>query len=89
MTKEQAKEIKKVVKEDVGNFTVYFDSKKGELRFTVAQVQDGSKTDINELERINMLDILNALAARGMRPKYHKATRRYQGFINCRYIVFE
>lgn len=89
MTKQQANEIKKIVKEECGNYTVYFDSKKGELRYTVLQWYDGSKSDHDALERNNILEILAALTKHGFRPKYHKAARRYQGFINCKYIVFE
>lgn len=89
MTKEQATAIKKIVKEEAGNYTVYFDSKKGELRYTVAQWYDESKSDHDALERKNILAILAALTKHGLRPKYHKAARRYQGFINCRYIIFE
>lgn len=89
MTKDQANEIKRIIKKEIGDYTVYFDSKKGELRFTVAQWQDGCKCDPDELESKNILKILGALTSHDMRPKYHKAARRYQGFINCRYIVFE
>lgn len=89
MTKEQAKTIKKIVKEEAGNYTVYFDSKNGELRYTVAQWYGESKSDHDTIERNNILEILDALTKHGLRPKYHKAARRYQGFINCRYIVFE
>lgn len=90
MTKQEASEIKTIIKKEVGNFTVYFDSKKGELRFTVCQFYDGydiAKADA--LENKNILEILNALTNNGKRPPYHKTSRRYQGFINCRYIVFE
>ena len=87
MTKQQAAIIKKVVKA-VGNFTVYFNSKTGELRYTVAQWNDGSEGDHEEREKKNILTILNALTEAGYRPKYRKAFKRYQGFINCRYIIF-
>lgn len=88
MTKELAKEVKKIIKDEVGDYTVYFDSKKGELRYTVAQWQDGSSCKPDELEQRNILEILNALTAHGLRPSYRKVSRRYQGFINRRYIVF-
>lgn len=88
MTKELAKEIKNIIKEECGNYTVYFDSKKGELRYTVAQWTDGSSRNPDELEQRNILEILNALTTHGLRPSYRKATKRYQGFINCRYIIF-
>ncbi len=93
MTKEQANEIKKIVK-SIGNFTVYFNSKKGELRYTVAEWYEGhgysgSETNHEERERKNIVKILNALSENGMRPKYRKDFKRYQGFINCSYIVFE
>lgn len=89
MTTQQANEIKKIVKEECRNYTVYFDSKKGELRYTVAQWIDGSESDHDATERNNTIKILSALTRHELRPKYHKATRRYQGFINCKYIVFE
>jgi len=89
MTKEIAKEVKKIIKEEVGDYTVYFDSKKGELRYTVAQYNDGSTCNPDELEQRNILEILNALTAHGMMPRFRKASRRYQGFINCRYIIFQ
>lgn len=50
MTREQANNIKSAIKE-AGNYTVYFNSKKGELRYTVAKWQDGCKCDHEELER--------------------------------------
>ena len=89
MTKQESVTIKKIVKEEVGKYTVYFDSKKGELRYTVAEWYDYSKCDPDALEKQNILKILAALTKHGLRPKYHKAFRRYQGFINCRYIIFE
>ncbi len=93
MTKQQANEIKKAVKEETGlNFTVYFNSKKGELRYTVSEWQDdieGAEERGIERAKRNILTILDALTKRDMRPKYHNDFKRYQGFINCRYIVFE
>lgn len=93
MTAVEAKEIKKIIKEEVGKFTVYFNSKKGELRITVVEWQDGCSRKffdgIDDLEKEKILNILNALTKHGKRPKYHKEFKRYQGFINCRYIVFE
>lgn len=89
MTKEQANQIKKIIKSEVGNFTVYFNSKKGELRYTVAEWYDYSKSDYKKLGDKNTLEILNALESHGLMPKYRNDFKRYQGFINCRYIVFE
>ena len=91
MTKQEATKIKKVIKEQAGNYTVYFNSKKEELRITVAQYQDDTcepKT-ADVLEQRNICKILNVLSDNGMRPKYKKESKKYQGFINCRYIVFE
>lgn len=88
MTKEQANAIKKVVKSEVGDFTVYFNSKKGELRITVHQWQDGGNRNV-ERERQNILDILNALTNNGIRAKWRRSYKRYQGFLNCSYMVFE
>lgn len=88
MTKQQANEIKKCIK-PLGNYTVYFNSKKGELRYTVAQWQDGQKCDADALEKKNTIAILNALTAAGLRPSYKKAYCKYQGFINYSYIVFQ
>lgn len=91
MTKQEASRIKKIIKEFAGNYTVYFNSKKGELRVTVAQYQDNTCEPMtaDALEVRNTCKILNALSNNGMRPKYKKDSKRYQGFINCRYIVFE
>ncbi len=96
MTKQQAAEIKKVIK-PLGNFTVYFNGKKGELRYQVGGWYEGhgctpteeEKARRLEAEKQNILMILNALTEAGLRPKYHRDEKRYQGFINCRYIVFE
>ena len=89
MTKKQAAEIKKIVKSECGNYTVYFDSKKGELRFTIVQYYDGSTRDNDAVEKDAILEILGALTRNGLRPKYRRDSRRYQGFINCRYIIFQ
>ena len=88
MTKEQASAIKKVVKSEVGDFTVYFNSKKGELRITVHQWQDGCNRN-PEREWQNILDILNALTNNGIRAKWRRSFKRYQGYLNCSYMVFE
>ena len=93
MTKQEATAIKKAVKEETGlNFTVYFNSKKGELRYTVCEWQDdsGESAEARKArEEKNIFGILNALTKRGLRPKYHRDSKRYQGFINCQYIIFE
>lgn len=93
MTKQEATAIKKAVKEETGlNFTVYFNSKKGELRYTVCEWQDdsGESAEARKArEEKNILGILNALTKRGLRSKYHRDSKRYQGFINCQYIIFE
>ena len=88
MTKEQANAIKKIIKAN-WNFTVYFNSKKGELRYTTAEWADGNSDGHEELDKKNTIKILNALEQNGMRPKYRKERKRYQGFINCSYVVFE
>lgn len=89
MEKNQANNIKKVIK-SVGNYMVYFDGKKGELRVRVAQYN----VNITEIETADLLEvrnickILSALSDSGMRPKYRRDRKRYQGFLECRYIVF-
>lgn len=88
MTKELANEIKKIVRAECGDYTVYFNSKKGELRYTVAQWYDGTKSDVAELEKRNVLEILDSLTNHGMRPAYKRGFKRYQGFINCAYLIF-
>lgn len=90
MTKEQANKIKKIVKKECGDFTVYFNSKKGELRYTAAQWYDDSGSDHDALFNKNVKKIFDALTKNGVPvPNHKEAYRRYQGFINCLYIVFE
>ena len=94
MTKEQATEIKKAIKH-IGNFTVYFNSKKGELRYTVCEWYEGHGYDLTEAKRAeikareqrNIMDILTALRNNGLIPDYRTDFKRYQGFINCRYLI--
>lgn len=89
MTKDQANAVKKVVKKEVGNFTFYYNSKAEELRITVAQWPDGCTADVKALEERNILNILSALTRNDLRPRYERASKRYQGFINCRYLIFK
>ena len=92
MTKEQANDIKKIINSDGIRWTTYFNSKNNELRVTIAEWCDCDEEDKERIEffkRNQYAKVLNKISANGIRPKFRTETKRYQGFINCFYIVFE
>ena len=88
MTKEQANEIKKVINSET-RWTTYYNSNKQELRVLVCECTDEYKANFQKASIKNSAKVLTALSKSGMRPKYRTETKRYQGFINCFYLVFE
>ena len=89
MTKTKADEIKKIIK-TVGGYTVYYNSKKEELRVMVAEYSIEMTTDERGIKaaNANTIKILSALSKNGLRPEYKKDVKTYQGFLRTRYIVF-
>lgn len=87
MTKQQAEEIKKILNK---KYQVYFNSKKGELRVCFICWNTGflGKLDENNVTK-SALAILRTLTENGLRPKYRLDKKMYQGFLDCRYLVFE
>lgn len=87
MTKEQANDVKKLVK----NFATSYQSKTGELRVLVAETQDWLNESAEEVEnrrKKNICNVLNTLSKNGLRPKFRTDSKTYQGFIHRYYIVF-
>lgn len=82
MTKQEATEIKKAIK----GFTVYFQSKTGNLR--VRAYTYTSNYD-KETEQKRIVELLNRVSESGYRPKYEIEHRTYQGFIHDTDIVFQ
>lgn len=86
MTKQQANEIKKVLGKTYG---YYYNSKKNELRVEYACWNQSflGKLDENKVKE-GALAILRKLNESGLRPKYRLEKKMYQGFLDCRYVVF-
>lgn len=90
MTKEQANEIKKVLKKNADfYYRPYFNSKKNELRIELVCWQTTVAPIDMKFVNDKMIKVLNILSNNGLRPKYHKDQIIYQGTLDCRYIVFE
>lgn len=90
MTAEQAKQVKKILKSEGFDFaTPYYKSKTGELRLLVCESRKESASLSEPTINARIIKILNALSENGMRPKYHKEQKVYQGFIVYNYIVFD
>ena len=89
MTKQEANTIKKVVRQSGIRLPVYYDSKKLELRYMVAQWYDGQGEANGADEKERVLELLNAVSHAGFRPKFRRSYLKYQGFINNAYLIFE
>ena len=89
MTKQQANEIKKIINSDGMCWTTYYSSKKNELRVMIAEWCDGTTTDVEKFKREQYTKLMNTISSNGIRPKFRTETKRYQGFVNCFYVVFE
>ena len=89
MTKAEANKVKKLLK-TIGNYKVYYNSQKEELRVMVAEcnLDRVTITTAMELANTNTIKILSLLTKSGLRPKYKKAEKLYQGYIKTHYIVF-
>ena len=89
MEKAKANEIKRIINSGGKHYTTYYSAKKNELRVTIAEWMDGTTTDIEEFKRKKYAELLNTISSKEIRPKFRTETKRYQGFLNCFYIVFE
>ena len=89
MTKEQAREAKKIIKL-VGDFKMVFISKTEELRVRVATyvTNEGDAVEAEKKKNANIIAILNALSKRGYRPRYRQDFKQYEHIINDYFIVF-
>lgn len=90
MTKEQAREVKKIIKL-VGDFKMIYLSKTEELRVRVATyvTSEGKAVEAEEKKNANIIAILNALSKSGYRPKYRQDFKQYEHIINDYFIVFQ
>ena len=89
MTREQAERIKGIIKHEP--VTTYYNGKKQELRVRVFKITDGGKElipDWQKREASRTCKVLTRIQET-TRPKFRIERKRYQGFINCTYIVFE
>lgn len=84
MTKQQANEIKKVLKE---NYFTLYQSKKEQLRVRVYTYINDCYDEKEEKE--NIIKLLNKISANGYRPQYEIERRTYQGFIHDTNIIFK
>ncbi len=88
----EVKKIKKIINQDK-HYKTYYKSNTEELRVMVYQFDDdgsniysGNKyTESKEKESI--IKLLNKLSSNGLRPKYKIEHKKYQGFINCTYVI--
>ena len=89
MEKTIAKQIRKAIP-FIDSNSVYYNSKKGEYRINVLRSKSASMSD-EEKSRFSteVVRILNAVSATGIRPRFHYDYKCYQGFIHCQYLVFE
>lgn len=92
MTKDQAKEIKKVIRL-VGNFKMIYISKTEELRVRVATYMTkdspGAKAEAEEKINKNLALIFAVLSKSGYIPKYRIDYKQYEHIINDYFIVFQ
>lgn len=92
MTKEQANEMKNVIKREGAFFErnfAYYDKAREELRIKVSGYNKAESE--NELN-FRMLKVLGALYRNGFRNKYRKEQRfvtNNYGRFDCRYLVFK
>ena len=89
MTKEEAKAIKEIIRDDlikVDHYRVYYQSIKEELRVRVYTYYPGHYNAIEEQKRITKL--LNKISCAGYRPRYKIDHKIYQGFILDTFVVF-
>lgn len=89
MEKAQANEIKKLINSGGKHYTTYYSTKKNELRVTIAEWMDGTTTDIEKFKSEKYAELLNTISSNGIRPKFRQERKKYQGFLNCFYVVFE
>lgn len=90
MTKEIANKIKKLIKSNLsGTYTFYYQTRTEQLRVsTITKNLSRNAVDTEEEQRI-CIAILNLLTENGLRPKYYIDKKIYQGYLDCRYIVFK
>lgn len=89
MEKAQANELKRIINSGEKHYTTYYSTKKNELRVTIAEWVDGTTTDIEKFKREQYAKLLNSVSLNGIRPKFRTETKKYQGFLNCFYVVFQ
>ena len=83
MTKQEASEIKKAIKD----YSVYFQTKIGKLRVRVYTYINNAYDKETEVK--NIAELLNRVSKSGLRPKYEIDHKTYQGFIHDTFIVFQ
>ena len=89
MTKEQAKVIKDIIRDDlinVDHYRVYYQSSKEELRVRVYTYYPGRYNGKEEKDRI--VKLLDKISSAGYRPRYKIDHKTYQGFILDTFVVF-
>lgn len=83
MTKQEANEIKKALP----HYTTYYVSKKETLRVRVYSYINNSYNPKEEADSI--VEALNLLTKKGLRPEYTIERKTYQGFIHDTDILFK
>ena len=87
MTREQADKVKIICKGISKKFSYYYNKYHGEeFRVEIASYFHDDIRD-EQQEKADIIKILNALTASGMRPKYRLEKKNYK-FVDCYYIVF-
>ena len=90
MTATEAKEIKRIIKNLVGNYKMVYSSKNEELRVRVVLYEKSgnvSKDKAEELKNNNIIKILNTLTRWGFRPPYRQEYKQ-DAYYASYFVVF-
>ena len=86
MTRQTANEIKKFINTEK-HYQTYYNSKSEVSRVLVNQYYDGRAEQAAETKK-RIQEVLVKLQNNGLRPRFEIEHKRYQGFINCIYLIF-
>ncbi len=81
-------EAKRILKAS-GSYSYYYDKKSEEFRVCIAKFKDSTSEESKRKEEALVIGVLNELTANGLRPKFRRESKLYQGFLDCKYIIFE
>ena len=84
MKKQDTLSIKRVINSDK-RYSTYYQSKTEELRVEVYRYYENYD---KEVEKNQILKVLNKLSESGLRPRYKIDKKTYQGFIHITYVIF-